>query len=230
MSEAWFKSLQKFEPSAYATLSLNDMVVFSVLVLSEQHRDINFEDIVAACFTMFPERFCLRGYPDWPDSTVVNKRWLDCRDRALILGSTKDGFSITAKGVALAEKARIALQSKSTKVNAGGRGLSEHRTRAGRFVRALETSDAYRRFQSEGKVDAITEFEFRSMLLCTMESTSEVLRSNIEQFKQFAAVYARGDLIDFLKLLEQKFAGLIQLSVQRVGVVRGGMVPKHKKR
>ncbi len=95
--------LQPFEPERYRDVSLNDLVMYAVYVLAEMKNEINTEEIVAACFLLFPARFHLRGYPHWPDSTVVNKRWLDCRDRGYITGSTANGFSITPKGLEVAE-------------------------------------------------------------------------------------------------------------------------------
>ena len=78
--------LQTFAPELYQDISLNDLVMYAVYVLAESKNEINAEEIVAACFLLFPSRFHLRGYPQWPDSTVVNKRWLDCRDRGYITG------------------------------------------------------------------------------------------------------------------------------------------------
>jgi hypothetical protein len=230
MTESWFETLPQFEESRYQKVGMNDLIVFAVYVLAQRNREITYEDIVAASFRMFPARFSLRGYPDWPDSAVINKRWLDCRDKALILGSTKDGFTITAKGLALGQKTEKALESGHLPSGSGGRLLAEHRTRAGRFVRALETSEAFLRFQSDATVDTISEFQFRSMLLCTMESSPETLNSNIEQFRQFANVYSRRDLLAFLDLVEVKFSKLLAHSGSQVSIVRGGMVPKRQKK
>jgi hypothetical protein len=74
---------QKFSPEIYGRIALNDLITYAVYFFSQSSGEINAEDIVAACFKLFPERFQLRGYSEWPDSTVVNKRWLDCRDKGL---------------------------------------------------------------------------------------------------------------------------------------------------
>ena len=58
-------------------IALNDLVIFSIYFLSQIAREINTEDVVAACYLLFPKRFALRGYPDWPDASVVAKRWID---------------------------------------------------------------------------------------------------------------------------------------------------------
>ena len=63
----------KFPSEIYDRIALNDLVTYAVYFLSQSGGEINAEDIVATCFKLFPERFQLRGYSEWPDSTVVNK-------------------------------------------------------------------------------------------------------------------------------------------------------------
>src|SRR5436190_19292354 len=104
--------LETFAPELYGDIALNDLVMYAGYVLAETKNEINAEEILAACFLLFPARFHLRGYPQWPDSTVVNKRWLDCRDRGYITGSTAHGFSITPKGLEVAENIAGVLSGK----------------------------------------------------------------------------------------------------------------------
>jgi hypothetical protein len=214
----------KFSPEIYGRIALNDLVTYAVYFLSQSGGEINAEDIVATCFKLFPERFQLRGYSEWPDSTVVNKRWLDCRDRGLLHGSTAGGFSLTAKGLELAEKISAILTGKQRQFAKPGldKVSGEMRTRAGRFVRSLETSEAFQRFSTDGPSANISEFDFRNMLLCTMESSAATLRSNLEQFRQYASLYQRNDLLGFLDFCHDKFSNLLQESGAAVKY-RGGM-------
>ena len=167
----------------------------------------------------------LRGYPQWPDSTVVNKRWLDCRDRGYITGSTAHGFSITPKGLEVAEKTGSVLSGKRRHFShrVPSKLTAEARTRAGRFIRSLEASDAYNQFQREGEIANISEFDFRSMLLCTMENSAATLNSNLEQFKQYAPLYERQDFVDFLEFCRRKFASVLSEKGSKSETYRGGM-------
>ncbi len=98
----------KYNPEVYTKIALNDLVTYAVFFLSQSKPEITAEDIVAVCFMLFPKRFALSGYSQWPDSTVVNKRWIDCRNKGLIIGSTARGFSLTPKGLEVADRiARI---------------------------------------------------------------------------------------------------------------------------
>src|SRR5216684_6444138 len=213
------KDLPQFSADIYKRIALNDLVVYAAYFVAQQNKEITAEDIVAACFMLFPERFQLRGYAQWPDSTVVNKRWIDCRDKGFLQGSTATGFSLTPKGLKLAEKTAAILtgerrlfgRQKTNKTS------SEIRTRAGRFVRSLETSEAFQAFSKAGVSAEISEFDFRNMLLCTMESSSNTLRNNIDQFKQSASEYERKDLLQFLDFCSNKFAGLLRETTSQHG-------------
>ena len=218
----------KFDSNQYARIALNDLVTFAVYFLSQSGDEITAEDIVAACFLLFPTRFELRGYAQWPDSTVVNKRWIDCRNKGLIQGSTAEGFKLTPKGLKIAERVGEALrvqglrisQPKATKVR------TETRTRAGRFVKALEDSTAYKQYLVSGEEAIIGEFDFRSMLLCTLDTSPHTLGSNLEQFKQHVAHYDRQDLLKFLEFCEGKFAKILIDSSQQPKTYQGGMLRK----
>lgn len=220
--------LPKFEPQVYGRIALNDLVTYAVYFLAQSGKEVNAEDIVATCFSLFPERFHLRGYPQWPDSTVVNKRWVDCRGKGLIHGSTASGFSLTPKGLELAERVSQILFGKKPHFgrSSSNRVGEEERTRAGRFVRSLEKSDAFSLFSSHDEAANISEFDFRNMLLCTMESSATTLRNNLEQFKQYVALYKREDLLKFLEFCRSKFAHLLSESLGEKPKYRGGMIKK----
>ena len=218
----------KFESNQYARIALNDLVTFAVYFLSQSGDEITAEDIVAACFLLFPKRFELRAYPQWPDSTVVNKRWIDCRNKGLIQGSTAEGFKLTPKGLKLAERVGEALrvQGLSTNQPKANKVRTETRTRAGRFVKALEDSTAYKQYLASGKEANIGEFDFRSMLLCTLDTSPNILSSNLEQFKQHVAHYDRQDLREFLEFCEGKFAMILIDKPHQDKTYQGGMLRK----
>jgi len=218
----------KFDSNQYARIALNDLVTFAVYFLSQSGDEITAEDIVAACFLLFPKRFELRGYPQWPDSTVVNKRWIDCRNKDLITGSTAEGFKLTPKGLKIADRVAESLrvQGLPGQRNKNNKVRAETRTRAGKFVRELEDSTAYRQYLTAGAEANISEFDFRSMLLGTLDTLPSTLRSNLEQFKQHVLLYERLDLLNFLEFCEIKFARILMDKTQQTKAYHGGMLKK----
>ncbi len=292
--------LPKFSPDAYVKIPLNNLVVYSIYYLYDQGATVASEDIILACFLLFPKRFSLRTYPRWPDSAVVMRRWSDCRNRGYIVGSPAKGFKLTAKGIRFAEKvgkklgvvkpARVVKarhpekpakkhppvpvkkarqitqtekhprtvvrkkrpvrvrpqekkadsaqavpvktipppQVKEVRFQQGvlplhvektppvpGSVPKEVKVRAGKFVHMMERSDAYVDFKRNGSNSKFGEFDFRSMLLCTMESSSIALKNNIRLFKEYAGIHNRQDLLTFLNFCEDRFSHLLGASLKR---------------
>ncbi len=203
-------NLPKFSPEVYVRIILTDLVVYSIRFLHDlQGSEITSEDVISTCFLLFPKRFGLRKYPHWPDSAVVGRRWSELRAKGLILGSTVKGFKLTAKGFRHAERVGKLLGGAAKPTS---RVPAEVRTRAGRYVRAIESSDAYHLYKKSGKGAKIGEFDFRSLLLCTMESPSATLARNLEQFKEYARISNRKDLLDFLDFCGERFSNLLEVS------------------
>ncbi len=197
----------KFDPAVYTKITINDLVIYSIYHLHKQGGEITSEDIISTCFTLFPRRFSLRKYPQWPDSAVITRRWSDLRNKGYVVGNTARGFRLTARGIRFAAKVGTAL---------GGQRVPQPRTippevktRAGKFVHAMETSDAFLHFKKYGIHAKVGEFDFRDLLLCTMESPAEVLKRNIEQYKEYAGIYDRQDLLTFLNFCEDRFSDVL---------------------
>lgn len=213
------KSPPRFDPNNYTKVVLNDLVMYSVYYLHKQGLETASEDIISACFTLFPRRFSLKKYPQYPDSGIVSRRWGDCRRKGYLRGNAVKGFQITARGIKRAEKvekwlgkplkpvrvekAKVEESAIPAKEAAVHPELKRH---AKKYVRSIETSDAYRHFN---KGAPLNEFDFRSMLFCTMESPPTTLARNLNQFKEYVNIHERKDLLSFLEFCEGKFSSLL---------------------
>jgi hypothetical protein len=99
---------------------------------------------------------------------------------------------------------------------APGHISKEEKAKAGKFVHLMERSDAYIQYKKNGKNSKIGEFDFRSLLLCTMESSRETLVKNINLFKGYAAIHNRQDLLVFLSHCEDRFSHLLSASQKQL--------------
>jgi len=213
-----------FDPDLYSKVTLIDLVIYSIYSLRQQGDEINSEDVISACFALFPKRFSLRKYPQWPDSAVVSRRWSDCKSKGYLRGSAAKGFTLTAKGIRRAEKVGKSLgrvgksalpapRLKTKKPAFPAQTIHpELKARARKYIRSIEASDAYKQ---HGKRMSLNEFDFRSLLLCTMESPPATLARNMEQFKEYVGMYDRKDLLTFLEFCEEKFSYLLGAAVNR---------------
>jgi len=92
----------------------------------------------------------------------------------------------------------------------------EERAKAGKVVRLMESSDAYRHYKKNGGNSRISEFDFRSLLLCTMESPPETLARNVNLFKSYVNIHNRHDLMTFLNFCEVSFAFLLKPTGKKI--------------
>lgn len=213
------KSPPQFDPTIYSKIILNDLVIYSVYYLHQQGTEITSEDIITTCFALFPKRFSMRKYPQYPDSGIVSRRWSDCKSKGYLKGNATKGFEITARGIKRAEKVEKSLgkplkpvrveKAKAVKPTVHQKEAVVHpelRAHAKKYIHTIETSDAYRHFK---KGTPLNEFDFRSMLLCTMESPPTTLARNLNQFKEYVNIHERKDLLSFLEFCEEKFSNLL---------------------
>jgi hypothetical protein len=96
----------------------------------------------------------------------------------------------------------------------------EEKERAGKFARMMDRSDAYIHYKKNGSNSKINEFDFRSLLLCTMESSPETLARNVKLFKGYAGIHNRQDLITFLVFCEEKFSFLLKPQTKSIRKAR----------
>lgn len=188
----------------YQGIGYDELVTYAVLNILSSGREATYENIVAEVFTLFPKRFALRGYPQWPDSAVVSKSWWRCRtDKHYLEGSVKAGFRLTPKGLKMANDVAQKLGSVvSTAPN--GIVLTEVRTKAGRLLRAVEKSKAFAQFKQTGDLDGLKDYELTDMLLCMPDSEIRVVKHNLEQFNQAAELYSREDIKELLSLVKSR--------------------------
>lgn len=194
-----------FSQSIYKNISLDELVTYCVFILHEEKKEVTFENLVAKCFSLFPDKFSLVGYPQWPDSARVNKSWLRCRtDFKYIRGNVKTGFTLTSKGLYIAEKVVGNINASHNEVFALKKRKAKERTKEEQFIRDLEGTEAFKTFTVKGQDSIIGDFEFCDMLYCTLESSPEALKSNLDILKGYAQVLDRKDILDFLIYAENQ--------------------------
>ncbi len=99
-----------FSSDIYTNIGLDQLLVYSVYRVISMNEECTFERLVYECFILFPKVFGFIRYPDWPDSSRINKSWLRCRtDRGWLTGKIKEGFRLTASGENIARKVEQVL-------------------------------------------------------------------------------------------------------------------------
>lgn len=105
-STATVLELRPYPSDLYGSMDLNRLTVFTIDLLNRLNVPTTFENIAVATFRMFPRRFAMVGYPNYPDVTRVNRALLQLRPkyRNWATGKTRLGWQLTGAGE---EEARV---------------------------------------------------------------------------------------------------------------------------
>lgn len=118
-------------------------------------------------------------------------------------------------------KKAIAPQPVKTIAPAAASHVSrEEKAKAGKVIRLMESSDAFRQYKKNGSKSRISEFDFRSLLLCTMESPPETLARNVNLFRGYVNIHNRRDLTTFLNFCEESFSALLRPTRKKINKKR----------
>mgnify|MGYP001085552296 CR=1 FL=1 len=197
------QTLELLEHSKYEKVDLDHLMMYAVARLEELRADLSFENIVAASYRLFPEKFSLLGFPEYPDSNRVNKAlWRLSRDKKKLWlgGRVRRGFVVTDRSRRFIKEAEMLLQGKlPTKAKA-----SSQTRRKEALLADVLSSPAYHKYAA-GDRDSITEGDFCFLLQGTLDSFRETLRENLAVLQKFTRELQRDDLVQFLAWLEEKF-------------------------
>lgn len=60
------KELKPFNPSTYGSIDLDRLVIYAIVKLEELGIELSLENIIVGTFKLFPNKFSLAGYPEFP--------------------------------------------------------------------------------------------------------------------------------------------------------------------
>lgn len=185
-------------------LGLDQLLIYAAYCMEIKNKGtrFTFEDLVAECYRQFPDRFCLTGYPCWPDSARVNKCWLRCRtDRGWLTGNSKRGFKLTDAG------RLVALEVQQNITGAKPSESLDKRTFKNK-VENIRRSTGFREYQ-QGHSSISREHLIDSLGL-PLEASRVRLREALRFAQRSAEIVNDEEVKAYLKVVE---AGL-QLQIQ----------------
>ncbi len=196
------KELKPFTESKYKNIDLDHLMMHAIKELERIKADLSYENAVVAAFRIFPIKFSLPGFPEYPDSNRVDQCLWRCsgKTRQWMDGKARQGFNITPRSrVIFKESADLLEGRKSTKT----RAISQTRRKETILAETLDSS-AYKKFL-EGNGNLITEGELCFLLQGTLDSEKDTLKKNLDLLKMFADELERKEITTFLEWIESYF-------------------------
>ena len=200
------KKVIPLDEAQYKNIDLDHLIIYAVSRLERLHVGLSFENIVVASFRLFPKKFSLLGYSEYPDANRVYKRLWDCisKSKQWLGGHFRKGFVITERSKIFIKEAEEKLQDVSLQ---NKQVSSRTRRQKEVLINELIASPAYSKYLNN-QGETITEAEFCFLLQGTLDSSVGTLRNNLNLFKNLVSELGRQDLLEFFKFLESRFKKL----------------------
>jgi len=182
-TRGFWDSLTPYPSSKYQGITLDRLVAVGINRLVIAGIESTFDNVVVVLHKLFPDKFSLVSFPEYPDSIRVdNTLRLDCRHSQYVTGSRPNGFDLTEVGKIAAEDTLKQIESgKRTNITAEPTG--ERRNRATLLIRETRNSDAFRKFKLG---QPLFKYDICDVLHGSLDTEESVLKQNLHTLQTYA--------------------------------------------
>lgn len=207
--------LKPWPEGAYSGLDLNRLAVYALSWIQEKRVPANFENLVVLLYRMFPAKFSLVNYPEYPDATRVNRALLQLQPkyRNWARGNVQKGYTLTETGRVVVGQTKTILESFSGAAGSAAeivkRKAPKARTRDPHADLAdVDQSTIFKLFQ-EGKQDQADSTLIWELLRAYPYTPKKALRERLRLLENVADLAGRGDVKQFLSWVKTRYATVL---------------------
>lgn len=209
-------ALQPYAEDSYGEWDLNRLAAYTIKRLQDEQIPTTFENIVVAAYKMFPRKFSLVGFPDYPDAARVNRALLQLRPkyRNWARGNVRKGFVLTESGISEVNRVEEALSLGSRHPASSMRAVKRRarpRTRdLTEDIELVERSGLFTKWR-QGQLGSATELEFFDLVGAYAYSPAKAIRQRLETLRNTAIQLNRRDVVGFLDAIDARFEEMLRL-------------------
>lgn len=213
MNKEKLLQIKKFDSKGYKNIPMDNLILYAVWKVQELELEKNFYNICVAAFKLFPNKFSLLGYSQYPDSKRIHDCLWHCfyKTKGWLIGKTKHGFDFSPIGLKILEKTTSRL--KDPKCWDSGKSTKKNKIRDGRrealIISELQNSRAFQKYQ-DGNIDNIEKVDICFALHGTLDTPKDIIEKNMRMIKNLIVQYGSKELLDFISIIEKKYKGLFK--------------------
>jgi hypothetical protein len=188
----------------YLHLDKDRLVLFAVSQLESKRIEPTFDKIVVAVFKLFPKKFSLIGFPEYPDGRTIyycaynhctlNNKWL--------LGNVQSAFKLTERGSYFLDETQKMLDGKIVPTRT--HQISPRRKET-TFLSILKKTKAYEKYLQDEK-SLIDKSELLEALRVPSESKA-LIQANLTKYLEYAHRINEPSVVKFLEFARSKLEG-----------------------
>jgi hypothetical protein len=199
--------IESYPAEVYMDVDLTGLTAFTLSWLQDRNIPTTFESVVVAAFKMFPNKFSLEGYSQYPDAARIGRTLLQLgpKYRNWVRGSVQKGFVLTESGRLKVEKVHRALERKGQTVPIPKRSTVSRTMDMAKELAPLEHSPLFDKWKL-AQLEQGTSLELLNMLGAYAYTPPKALADRLAVLENAATHARRDDLADFLKAIKKTFA------------------------
>lgn len=200
------KICKPFDESTYRNMGLNPIAAYAVHVLETNQMPTTLENVTVALFIMFPKKFSLPGFDDYPDSARVTRVLLHLTPKYVnwLVGNPTRGYALNEAGRQAAIEAAKDLDNPVLGEPAK-HILRQPRSKYEREMNRLRGTSAFQKFLARRSTD-INKWEVFDLLSAAPYTPAAQLRGRATELLQLAQDFLDTEVTDFLQMILKQFS------------------------
>jgi hypothetical protein len=191
----------------YEDVALAALATFAISRLRDLNIPNTFENVVVALHRLFPAKFSLVGFEQYPDAASVGRTLLQLgpKYRNWARGSVQKGFVLTDKGNTKALDVARILSGTQLAEPTVRRPTRPRTMDLSKDIKAIEDSALYRQWKS-GSIEHASSLDLCDLLDAYAYTPARVLKGRLKMLETIATELERPDILDFLAEVRKEFS------------------------
>lgn len=189
----------------YLPIEKDRLVLFVIDYLHSKNIEVTFDKLTVAAFKLFPMKFSLIGFPEYPDAKTVDSCvTLHCiKTKGWVSGNAQTGYRITEKGKYFLDETKKMLEGKIKVTRKYG---VTPRRKEVTFINLLKKTKAYEKY-SQRKYEELLHSDILEALRVPALSSSEKVKKYIQRYMEYANRINDTSVVEFLQFIQRKLEG-----------------------
>lgn len=191
----------------YERLDIDRLVAFGMHYLEKQRVPLYFEYIAAGLLKLFPKRFSMENFKQYPDTFRVNNSVrrlagsIKAKGAKWATGSVENGFALTETGREIAKQVKDYLEHPEKQIS---KAINRSRGRSPLHdLQELRNSPTYKKWLEDK--GSITQYDIFSLLGAMPYAPKELLTGHFEYLIDSAKTAKDKKILAFLQWAKVRF-------------------------
>lgn len=188
-----------------------DIVLYALHLLGGWEKRVHTEDIALKSFDLAPSEFSWMKHPDLPKLSAARhalEHVKEAKRGTLVDGESEEGkgvggWMLTPEGVQWVRENEQRIE-RSLSGHFPGTRLPRHRR-----LRELLQSAAFKKFTEHGQQAEVSHAELAESLVCTVNTSAEILNDRLLQLEATAEQLQREDVRQYVRYARKTLASML---------------------